>query len=68
MIEAARGDAESTLLRAKADAEAIRIKGEALSENPRLVELSAVEKWNGTMPTFVGGGAVPFIQVPTAKQ
>jgi regulator of protease activity HflC (stomatin/prohibitin superfamily) len=65
MIEAARGDAESTLLRAKADAEAIRIKGEALSENPKLVELSAVEKWNGTMPTFVGSSAVPFVQVPT---
>ncbi len=66
-IEAARGDAESTLLRARAEAEAIRIKGEALSENPKLVELSAVEKWNGTMPTFVGGGAVPFIQVPNGK-
>lgn len=65
-IEAARGEAESRLLVAKAEADAIRIKGDALRENPRLVELSAIEKWNGTLPTFVGGdGAVPFVQVPT---
>lgn len=67
-IEAARGEAESTLLRANAEAQAIKVKGDALAENPRLIELSAIEKWNGTMPTFVGGGAMPFVQVPTAKQ
>jgi regulator of protease activity HflC (stomatin/prohibitin superfamily) len=66
-IEEARGVAESTLLKAKAEAEAIRIKGDALRENPRLVELAAVEKWNGTMPQFVGSGAMPFIAVPQAK-
>lgn len=67
-IEAARGEAESTLLRANAEAQAIKVKGDALAENPRLIELSAIEKWDGTMPTFVGGGAMPFVQVPTAKQ
>jgi regulator of protease activity HflC (stomatin/prohibitin superfamily) len=66
-IEEARGVAESTLLKAKAEAEAIRIKGDALRENPRLVELSAIEKWNGTMPQFVGGGAMPFISIPQTK-
>jgi regulator of protease activity HflC (stomatin/prohibitin superfamily) len=66
-IEEARGVAESTLLKAKAEAEAIRIKGDALRENPRLVELSAIEKWNGTMPQFVGAGAMPFISVPQMK-
>lgn len=67
-IEAARGEAESTLLRANAEAQAIKVKGDALAENPKLIELSAIEKWNGTMPTFVGGGAMPFVQVPTVKQ
>lgn len=66
-VEEARGVAESTLLKAKAEAEAIRIKGQALSENPRLVELSAVEKWDGKMPQFTGGGAVPFVTVPQGK-
>lgn len=62
-IEKARGEAQSTLLRAKADADAIRIKGEALAENPKLVELSAIEKWNGVLPTITGG-SVPFVNVP----
>lgn len=66
-IEQARGEAESRLINAKAEADAIRIKGEALAENPKLVELSAIEKWNGQMPTFVGSGALPFISVPQGK-
>jgi len=66
-VEEARGVAESTLLKAKAEAEAIRIKGSALSENPKLVELSAVEKWDGKMPQFTGGGAIPFVTVPQGK-
>lgn len=63
-IEVARGEAESTLIRAKAEAQSIRIKGEALAENPKLVELSAIEKWDGKMPQFTGG-ALPFVNVPS---
>lgn len=66
-VESARGEAESRLIVAKAEADAIRIKGDALRENPRLVELSAIEKWNGVLPTFNGGGAVPFVNVPSGK-
>ena len=66
-VEEARGVAESTLLKAKAEAEAIRIKGDALRENPRLIELSAIEKWDGKLPQFVGSGSVPFVSVPQGK-
>ena len=65
-VETARGEAESRLINAKAEAESIRIKGEALAENPKLVELSAIEKWNGVLPTITGG-AVPFVNVPAGK-
>lgn len=65
-VEEARGEAESRVINAKSEAEAIRIKGEALAENPKLVELSAIEKWNGVLPTITGG-AIPFVNVP-AKQ
>lgn len=65
-IEEARGEAESRLINAKSEAESIRIKGEALAENPKLVELSAIEKWNGVLPTITGG-AVPFVNVPQGK-
>jgi regulator of protease activity HflC (stomatin/prohibitin superfamily) len=65
-IEEARGEAESRLINAKSEAESIRIKGTALAENPKLVELSAIEKWNGVLPTITGG-AVPFVNVPAGK-
>lgn len=62
----AQGEADSRLTLAKAEAESIRIKGDALRENPRLVELSAIEKWDGKMPYYVAG-PTPFISVPTPK-
>lgn len=66
-VEEARGQAESRLINARAEADAIRIKGEALAENPKLVELSAIEKWNGVLPTITGSGAIPFVNVPQGK-
>jgi regulator of protease activity HflC (stomatin/prohibitin superfamily) len=63
----AQGEADSRLMLAKAEAEAIRIKGDALRENPRLVELSAIEKWDGVLPHFNGGGSMPFITGPSSK-
>jgi len=41
---------QQAIARAQGEAEAIRIKGEALKDNPMLVELEAVYKWNGVMP------------------
>lgn len=55
-------EAQQTIERAKAEAEAIRITGDALRENPSLVELEAVKKWNGVLPTYTGD-AVPFITI-----
>lgn len=67
-IETARGVAESTIIKARADADAIKLKGDALRENPRLIDLSAIEKWNGSLPQIVGPGAVPFVQIPQSRQ
>lgn len=64
-IVKAKGNAESTILNAKAEAESIRIRATALEQNAKLVEWEAVQKWNGQMPTYMMGGAVPFIQIPT---
>lgn len=66
--QTAQGEADSRLAIAVAEAEAIRIKGDALRDNPKLVELNAVEKWNGILPTMMlGGSAVPFVNVPAPK-
>jgi regulator of protease activity HflC (stomatin/prohibitin superfamily) len=59
-----RTEAEQVVARATAEAEAIRIRALALRENPQLVALNAVEKWDGHLPQYMFGDAVPFIQVP----
>lgn len=66
-VETAKGNAEATILNAKAEAESISIRARALEQNAKLVEWEAVQKWNGTLPQYVLGDTVPFVQVPTGK-
>ncbi len=62
--QSAMAEAEATRLRGDAQAAAIAARGKALRDNPGLVELQAVEKWNGVLPvTMVPGAAVPFVGV-----
>lgn len=56
-------EAKQVVEKAKAEAESIRIQGQALRENPRLVDLKAVEKWDGKLPTYMLGETVPFINL-----
>jgi prohibitin 2 len=64
-IEQARGRAESRRLEAQASADATRIEAEAraeaiqveaaaLRDNPAILRLRAVERWDGVMPRVVG--------------
>ncbi len=55
-------EAKQKLIAAKAEAEAMRIKANALTRNKSLVEYEAVQKWDGKMPT-VTGGSVPFLNM-----
>ena len=50
-------DAEIAVIRAKGEAESIRIRGVALATNPELIELEIVRKWNGRVPRAVGGNS-----------
>ncbi len=63
-IEEARGAAESIKLKAKAESEAITLRGEALRSNPEVLQLEAVNKWNGVTPVYIGTNApLPFLSV-----
>lgn len=63
-IEHARGASESKRLTSIAEAEAVRVVGEALAKNPALVAKITAEKWDGKLPeTMVPGAALPFINV-----
>lgn len=63
-IEEARGIAESTRLRAQAEADAIAIKARALRDNPDVIQLNAIEKWDGKLPQMMTGDApLPLISI-----
>lgn len=49
-------EANTAIIRAKGEAEAILVRGKALRDNPALIQLQIVEKWNGISPLVVGGG------------
>jgi regulator of protease activity HflC (stomatin/prohibitin superfamily) len=54
----ADGRAYEIKVQGEAQADAIRIMGAALGQNPLVVEYRKVEKWGGTFPTtFMGGDA-----------
>jgi regulator of protease activity HflC (stomatin/prohibitin superfamily) len=67
-IAQANGQAEAMRINAIAKAEAIRIESEALRQfGSSVLQMRAIEKWNGIMPLVAGDGAMPFITVPTGK-
>ena len=60
-IAKAQGEAEA--LKIQADGEAYYNRTVAASITDLLVKQDAIEKWDGKMPVYTGGGAVPFIDV-----
>jgi regulator of protease activity HflC (stomatin/prohibitin superfamily) len=63
-VATAQGEAQSILVRAKAQAEANRLLQSTLSQN--LIQSKAIDKWDGTLPQ-VSGGATPFIDLRAPK-
>jgi regulator of protease activity HflC (stomatin/prohibitin superfamily) len=55
-------EAQQAVAKAQGDADAIRIKAQALQDNPGILQLNAIDKWNGVLPQ-VTGGAVPFVNI-----
>jgi regulator of protease activity HflC (stomatin/prohibitin superfamily) len=55
-------EAQQTVAIAKGKADAMQIEANALRDNPMILQLRALEKWDGTLPR-VTSGAVPFIDV-----
>lgn len=64
---AADAEAYQIEVESKARAEAIRREAEALKDNPSLIELRIAEKWDGQLPQFTGGGAIPLLNVDAIK-
>jgi len=61
-LERIKIEKEQMIAAAQGKAEAIRIEAQALIQNPKVVELRWIEKWDGKVPTY-WGGATPFIGI-----
>jgi regulator of protease activity HflC (stomatin/prohibitin superfamily) len=63
-VAQAKAQAEATRLAGEAEADAIRARGDALRENPNLIELVQAERWDGKLPTtMVPNSTVPFMNM-----
>lgn len=49
-------EADTAIIRAKGEAEAIQVRGSALLANPDFIKLQILQSWNGRSPLVVGGG------------
>lgn len=50
-------EAETAIIRARGEGEAIKVRGEALKLNPAFLRLQIVERWNGKSPLVVPSAA-----------
>jgi prohibitin 2 len=50
-------EAETAVIKAKGEAEALKVRGEALKANPAFLRLQIVERWNGKSPLVVPASA-----------
>lgn len=60
-------DAETALIRAQGEANAIRVRAQAIRDNPGVIQLQIAEKWNGVAPLVVGSGTGANILLPLGK-
>lgn len=57
-------ESDQAIAVATGKAQAQKIEGEALRSNPEVLQLRAVEKWNGILPVYMtAGSATPFINI-----
>ena len=58
-------EADTAIIRAKGEAEAIQVRGQALRDSPDFIRLEILQNWNGRSPLVVGteGGANMLISL-----
>lgn len=64
-VNTAKGDAEATLTNARAQAESQKLLQTTVS--PAILQLKAIEKWDGSMPQFLGSGGQMLFNIPAGK-
>jgi regulator of protease activity HflC (stomatin/prohibitin superfamily) len=71
-VAQATGEANAVKAKAAGDAQAILVKAEAQAQandllaksiTPPLIQYEQLERWDGRLPLFTGGGGVPLLDV-----
>jgi prohibitin 2 len=62
-LEQVKFEAQQKIEAAKGKAKAIQVEASAIANNPLVLQLRALEKWNSILPQYVGSGSMPFIQM-----
>jgi regulator of protease activity HflC (stomatin/prohibitin superfamily) len=66
--EQANGEADAKLRLAEAEAQSIVKRGEALRANPEVLQLEAINRWNGVLPQYMASGSqTPLVTIPAGK-
>ena len=61
-VATATANAQAKVAEAKGQADANALLAQSISNSPQIIQLKAIEKWDGTLPTYVGAGTpLPFI-------
>lgn len=55
-VATAEANARAKVAEAEGRAKAMQVEANAISTNPQILQLRAIEKWDGHYPTYVGGG------------
>jgi regulator of protease activity HflC (stomatin/prohibitin superfamily) len=66
-LEQIKFEAEQQVAEAQGKAEALRIESSALQSSPQILQLRALEKWDGRLPTVMGAGVTPFVDISTIR-
>lgn len=63
----AKIDKDIVIQGAEGEAKALQIKGDAIRQNPSVIQLNWIEKWDGSLPTYMMGGNNPMLMmnIPT---
>ncbi len=61
----AQGEGDALLIKARAEAQANEII--RLSMTPAVIQWRAIEKWNGSLPTYQAGGQIPLLTFDVGK-
>ena len=56
-------EARQKVIAAEAEAKSMAIRAKALTQNKALVQYEAVKKWDGKLPQYQMGNAVPFLNL-----